>query len=437
MFATVQLLSGVTPPNPNTALLAFAATTIFDTMRLQQATIPTTATFASALRDYFQDATFAPPLAPLTQGVNTALDQGQPVIGLGRNDVPQAASTGTIVGTVTDLNGTPASGAQVVAMQQGTAVQMAQTDVSGRFTLANVPPGATTVTATLGSVSTSRTLMVIAGGTVMVPVKLGSPPLIVTVMPSTASVVVGQTLQLTATVQGTGSFSSAVHWLVNRVPGGNATVGTITSTGLYMAPSTVPSPNPVTITAESDADSTQSGSAQVTVFRVPPPHFITVAPSTARVVVGQMQQFNAMGQGTETVSSTVTWAVNAVPGGNVTVGTITSTGLYTAPSTVPSPNPVTITAVSDADLTLRGSAQVTVIPPANRPPVVTNPGNQSTLEGLTVALQIVAVDPDGDPRTCNASGLPPNLSINAATCLISGTISFTAVSHPNKQKSLT
>jgi hypothetical protein len=89
MFATVQLQPGATLPNPNEALLAFAATTIFDAMRLQRTTIPATATFANAVQDYFKDATFTPQFAPLTQAVNTALDQGQPVIG----DIPRAART--------------------------------------------------------------------------------------------------------------------------------------------------------------------------------------------------------------------------------------------------------------------------------------------------------------------------------------------------------
>jgi hypothetical protein len=183
MFATVQLLPGTMLTNPNAALLAFVATTTFDTMRTQRANIPATITFADALRDYFQDTTFAPPLAPLTQAVNTALDQGQPVITLGRNDVPRAASTGTIAGTVTDPNGTPLTGVQVVATQQGATVQRAQTDASGHFTLANVPPDVTTVTATSGSVSTSKTLTVIAEGTVMLTVTLGSPITGVTVAP--------------------------------------------------------------------------------------------------------------------------------------------------------------------------------------------------------------------------------------------------------------
>jgi len=72
----MHLMPGATLPNPKAALLFFAGTAIFDTMRHQRAAIPTTVTFADAVRDYFQDATFMPVLAPLTTAVNTALDQG-------------------------------------------------------------------------------------------------------------------------------------------------------------------------------------------------------------------------------------------------------------------------------------------------------------------------------------------------------------------------
>jgi hypothetical protein len=54
MFAKVELQPGTALTNANAALLAFAGTTIFDTMRFQRATIPTTITFADAQRDYFR-----------------------------------------------------------------------------------------------------------------------------------------------------------------------------------------------------------------------------------------------------------------------------------------------------------------------------------------------------------------------------------------------
>ena len=121
MFATVQLMPGATLANPDLALLAFTATTIFDAMRQQRANIPANITFAAALTDYFQDAAFQSALAPLAPAVNTAIDQGQAVLGLGRSDISAAASTATLRGTVTDPNGVPLAGVLVVATQQGAA----------------------------------------------------------------------------------------------------------------------------------------------------------------------------------------------------------------------------------------------------------------------------------------------------------------------------
>ena len=93
VIAHVQLVpANATLSNPDLALLAFAAATIFDTMRLQRANIPNDITFEDALNDYFQNAIFRSALAPLTSAVNTALDQSQAVIGLGRNDIVRAAS---------------------------------------------------------------------------------------------------------------------------------------------------------------------------------------------------------------------------------------------------------------------------------------------------------------------------------------------------------
>src|SRR5438067_782180 len=42
----------------------------------------------------------------------------------------------------------------------------------------------------------------------------------------------------------------------------------------------------------------------------------------------------------------ITWSVNGVVGGNSSVGTITTAGLYTAPAAVPMSNVVTVTATS-------------------------------------------------------------------------------------------
>lgn len=57
---------------------------------------------------------------------------------------------------------------------------------------------------------------------------------------------------------------------------------------------------------------------------------------------------------------------------------------------------------------------------SNRPPVLTNPGNQSSTAGQQTTLQLAASDPDGQAVTYSATGLPPGLSLGASTGFISG-----------------
>jgi len=92
-----------------------------------------------------------------------------------------------------------------------------------------------------------------------------APPVSVTISPTSATVRVNRTKQFTATVQNTSN--TTVTWKVNGVAGGNAVVGTISSSGLYRAPGAVPNPATVTISATSVADPTKSAGAAVTVTR--------------------------------------------------------------------------------------------------------------------------------------------------------------------------
>jgi|HubBroStandDraft_6_1064221.scaffolds.fasta_scaffold08371_3 hypothetical protein len=93
-------------------------------------------------------------------------------------------------------------------------------------------------------------------------------PITVTVSPSATSVVVGQTVPFTATV--TGTTNTAVNWEVAGVPGGNSTVGTITTGGLYTAPSVLPNPSTEVVTAVSQANTTKMGTGRVQVFQSNP-----------------------------------------------------------------------------------------------------------------------------------------------------------------------
>lgn len=70
--------------------------------------------------------------------------------------------------------------------------------------------------------------------------------------------------QYNATVAG--SANHGVIWQVNNANGGTAATGTITKTGLYSAPASVPTPAVVTITAVSKADPTASATAVATLM---------------------------------------------------------------------------------------------------------------------------------------------------------------------------
>ncbi len=63
---------------------------------------------------------------------------------------------------------------------------------------------------------------------------------------------------------------------------------------------------------------------------------------------------------------------------------------------------------------------------ANQPPHITNPGPQAGAEGALVALALASSDPDADPLTYTATGLPPPLVLDPATGVISGTITYDA-----------
>jgi hypothetical protein len=88
-------------------------------------------------------------------------------------------------------------------------------------------------------------------------------------------------------------------------------------------------------------------------------------------------------------------------------------------------NPTII--VSDAEGNSRATGLTwTVNPAPAAPPVFTSPSNQSNIRGDSVSLQVNASQVDGDAVSYYASNLPPGLSIDSNTGLISGTIGGSA-----------
>jgi parallel beta-helix repeat protein len=213
---------------------------------------------------------------------------------------------------------------------------------------------------------THRSLLrLVFAGTLLVAVSAcggggspSTPPQSVTVKlsSSSSSVLIGNTQQLTVTV--TGTSNTAVTWSVNGIPAGNATAGTISSAGLYTAPEDLPNPVNVTIQATSQADSSKSGSVALTIISDIGLTVTTNPSAMSSVFPAGMVQLLATVTSAGHPNTNVNWAVNGVPNGNSTVGTIaaigTDTALYTAPVTAPNPASITITADCVADSSKSG-----------------------------------------------------------------------------------
>lgn len=211
------------------------------------------------------------------------------------------------------------------------------------------------------------------------PVALSTPPKTTTDEPVTVAldgattVTLGTSSQYIATV--TGSTNTAVTWSVNGVTGGNTADGTISTNGLYSAPSTAPPTSQVLITATSVADSSISNSLPVALAAAPAPPTgggsggqtpVTLALSGATTVtLGTSSQYVATVTGNS--DTNVMWSVDGIVGGDTTVGAISTKGRYTAPKSKPQASKVTITATSMADTAVSQSLAVTLASPVTSP----------------------------------------------------------------------
>ncbi len=221
---------------------------------------------------------------------------------------------------------------------------------SGLFTAPAVPPNPAFFSITATSVA-DPTKSASASVTVIAAVTITISPTSVKLAPST-------TRQFTAHV--TGSSNTSVSWSIAGAGCSGVNCGTISSSGFYTAPATVPNPSVVTVTATSQADTTKSASAQVSIVT---PVVVTISPTTVLLTVGAQQQFNAMVSGSP--NTAVNWSVSGSGCSASACGTVSSSGLYTAPATVPNPPSVRVTATAQADLSQSASAVVTITPQNN------------------------------------------------------------------------
>ena len=254
-------------------------------------------------------------------------------------------------------------------------------DASGNYTAPSILPASPNVTLTVRSVADSSRKVSVA-------ITITSKFLLQLSVPST--VAASSTATFIATIKPVpGSNPSTVlSWslsgagcngilcgtlsvVTEQSAGGNATAASAS----YSAPILSPAPNAIVVTVTPLADPSKAVQQQFSIQGASGGGIsVTVSPATATRVINHHLTLTSQVNGT--ANTNVSWSVNGVAGGSAAVGRIcvvasspcqvlTSGTMfrvdYVAPALLPTPDSVTVQAVSVADATESGTSQVTVI----------------------------------------------------------------------------
>jgi uncharacterized protein YjdB len=238
----------------------------------------------------------------------------------------------------------------------------------------------------------------------------------VTASPATASLIVGQTAQLTATpkdANGNPLTGRTITWSSS-----DNTIATVSGSGLVTG---VGPGGPVTITATSEG---QSGTAAVNVTLAPVAS-VTVAPSTANIAITGTVQLTATpkdANGNPLTGRAISWSSS-----DNTIATVNGSGLVTGVAA----GSVTITATSEGK---SGTASVTVAgaPVAS---VTVTPASASVQAGQTQQLTATLKDANGNILTgrtvtwsSNNTSVATVSSSGLLTAKVAGSATITATS---------
>lgn len=269
-----------------------------------------------------------------------------------------AANNATIAWDVNGVPGGNAANGTIAATSATAATYTAPADLPAT--------NPAIIHATAGSLVASASVTIVS--TVMVSV---SPP--------SASVATSERVTLMPSVANTSD--TTVTWTVNGFANGSSAAGQIcqhasnpcqppaapSSASIdYLAPATVPAPNPVAVTAVSNADPSKSASATVSVTGATSTVAVTISPNYAFIAPSagapSTQQFFASVTGSG--NTNINWTLESGAAGQgcsgAACGSITAAGLYTAPAAAPSPNAISVIATSQADPTKSAAASIAI-----------------------------------------------------------------------------
>ena len=286
----------------------------------------------------------------------------------------QQGQTIQLTATPKDANGNALTGRGVTWSSSNTAVASVN---SGGFVTTGAAGSATITAASEGKSGTSAITVT------SVPVAT------VSVSPASATVLAGQTVQLTATpkdVNGNPLTGRTITWSSS-----NTSVATVSSSGLVSGVVA----GSATITATSEG---QSGTAAITVTSVPVAS-VTVSPASASVPAGQTVQLTATPKdvnGNPLTGRTISWSSS-----NTSVATVNSSGLVSCVVA----GSATITATSEGQ---SGTSAVTVT------------GAPPGCAASTTAFQNSAFTSQNGSFTATFDATPNGTGLDAATGLSQG-----------------
>lgn len=166
------------------------------------------------------------------------------------------------------------------------------------------------------------------------------PVVSVTVQPVLATVSPGQHVHFTAAV--TGTMNPNLRWLLSGP-------GTLSQNGDYIAPTSIPTEQNVSVTITSEADPSKSVTAMVTLK----PISVSLLPASVELWASQSRRFSATVQGTP--MQAVRWSLSGR-------GTLSQDGVFVAPSSIPVDQVTRVTATSVLDPSRSATALVMLKP---------------------------------------------------------------------------
>jgi hypothetical protein len=239
----------------------------------------------------------------------------------------------------------------------------------------------------------------------------------ISISPTSKSLNGGQSQLFAAQI--TGNTNSPVAWTITP------NLGTISPSGAsatYTAPASVTTQQTVQVEVRSVANPSAFATATVTLVPPAPVVQISVSPTSKDLRGGEAQAFVASVTGATNTS--VTWTYSPQ------VGTLSSAGLYTAPTTITTAQTIVVTARSVADTTKTATATVNLLPPEVTSISIT-PTSKSLNSGQSQVFSAQIVGNQSSPLTWTRTPAVGTLSANGTSA------TFTAPSSVTTQQAVT